>query len=148
MAKLKSIFIIFTAFTLSVVSSAADHAWYSPNANPNYVDTISIRLTDNAKDVCWTNLMDVREYSKEKLELQDYRVVSEMGNFTFRVNVDSFRDSQGWCVYSVELTIDTNMTNNGVVGIFKIGNVRSSGVSRAHVNSEVISAIQKMIDEM
>jgi len=145
---LKTSFWFSVIFLASIFSSTATAQWYSSGGTSESVSSISVSLVDNAKDACWTNLREVREYAEEKLRLKRYNVVADDGDYTFEISVGAFRDNQGWCVYSHQISIEAVTLRDNVFGFHNIGRSGAWGVNKANTNKSIISIIQSMIAEM
>ena len=140
--------IAVTVAVLLTTSSAAN-AWYSRGANPTSIGTISVALSDGAKDACWTNLREVREYAEEKLKIKGYNFVAEQGDgYLFEITVDAFRNNAGICVGTFEVEIWATNYRNRVIGGHKIGSFGSHGSNQNNFNTWVIEVISDMIEEM
>tara|TARA_R110000787_G_scaffold7939_2_gene26754 strand:- start:7 stop:450 length:444 start_codon:yes stop_codon:yes gene_type:complete len=139
------------ALTVAVLltTSSAANAWYSTGANPTSIGTINVVLEDGAKDACWTNLREVREYAEEKLKIKGYNAVAEKGDgYTFEISVDAFRSDAGTCIGHYATTIWASNYRNGIFGVHEIGNRGSFGTNPNNFNTWVINLISKMIAEM
>jgi hypothetical protein len=140
---------IAVTVTVLLTTSTAANAWYSESANPTSIGTISVVLQDGAKEACWTNLREVREYAEEKLKIKGFNVVEEESDgYLFKITVDAFRSDAGTCVGSYNVQISASNYRNGVIGIHVIGSFGSYGTNQDNFNAWVIGMISKMIEEM
>ena len=82
------------------------------------VKHLSVMLNDNAKDACWTNLTETREYAEEKVRMAG-GTLHETGQKYFGeyydliVRVNSHRSRSGLCFGSLEVTLGTAAEING-----------------------------------
>ena len=131
------------------ISSSAAYAGFAASANPTSVGPINVKLVDGAKDACWTNLREAREYAEEKLKIKGYDVVAKYaGEYEFRINVNAFQDNRGVCVGNIEVSIEAPITHDGIFGYHVIG-IKSTIVTNSNnLNKLVIGRISGMIDEM
>ena len=99
-----------------VATSASSELW-----SLDYVSKIkhlSVSLRDNAKDACWTNLTETREYTEEKVRMAG-GTLYETGQKYFGeyydliVTVNSKRSRNGLCFGSLEVTLGTATEING-----------------------------------
>ena len=140
---------VTVAVLLTTSTTANANGWYAPSANPTSIGTISVGIADAAKDACWTNLREVREYAEEKLRIRGYNVVAEIGGgYEFAISVDAFRNDAGSCIGTFDVQIWAGNTRNGVFGFHEIGSVQNYGTNRNNLNNWVIGVISEMIEEM
>ena len=139
------------AVTVAVLltTSTTANAWYSKTANPTSIGTISVGIADGAKDACWTNLREVREYAEEKLKIKGYNVVAEMGGgYEFAIKVDAFRSDAGTCIGKYSAQIWASNIRDGVTGFQEIGSSGNYGTHPNNFNNWVIELISNMIEQM
>jgi hypothetical protein len=140
---------IAVTVAILLTTSTTANAWYSKTANPTSIGTISVEITDGAKDACWTNLREVREYAEEKLKIKGYNVVAEMGDgYKFTIAVHAFRSDAGACIGDYSVEIWAGNTRNGVFGVHEIGSDGNYGTHPNNFNNWVIGVISKMIEQM
>ena len=66
---------ILTAVCLLLTSMTASYSFgIVKQFTPNNVKSIRVNINDGASDGCWTNLMEVKRYAEDKLELVGYRI--------------------------------------------------------------------------
>lgn len=68
------------ALLLSTIASAAwpeERIYVDPRAtiSPASFTNVSVRLADDARNGCWTNLGEVKTYAEDKLTLKGFTVV-------------------------------------------------------------------------
>ena len=127
------------------------NAWYSSGADPTSVGPIEVELEDGAKDACWTNLKETREYAEEKLRGRGIKVTDtkDAAGYKFSIAVNSFRlDNRDECIYNILLQIYKNSTVAGLFGVHEIGSGGGFGIHPKNANNAVISNVQEFIDEM
>ncbi len=76
------------------------HEAFSPTINPR----ITVVLSDGAREGCWTNLKETREYSEAKLHEAGFEVVADASEATA----------------AFEISVDSNRTNTGCYGTIRI----------------------------
>lgn len=133
---------------LFTTSNAANAQWYSSNANPGSIGSVTIALIDDAVNACWTNLRDAREYAEEKLEIKGYDVVVEGGDYIFDITVNAERISNGSCYGSVSVQIWASNVRDGVFGAHEIGTTAGISYNPSNINNWVIEMISAMIARM
>jgi predicted extracellular nuclease len=131
------------------ISSSAAFAGFTASGNPTSVGSISVYIRDNAKNACWTNLREAREYAEEKLKIKGYNVLAnEAGRYNFEIEVNAFRDSRGSCIGTYRARIYAVNWLDGVVGFHEIGENGGHGTNSDNFNSWVIEIISDMVGEM
>jgi hypothetical protein len=138
----------FLAITLAVLFTAtnAANAWFIPE--PNSIGSIEVALGDNARNACWTNLRQAREYAEEKLVIERYDVLADDGEYIFNISVTGGRDIRGMCIGYVEVSISAGSIHNGVVGLHFIGEEGGTFVRPGDLNNAVIEVISTMVGQM
>ena len=58
--------ILLTVFLLMLTTQAS--AWVSKGFVPKNVSQITVNISDQANDGCWTNIGEVKRYAEDKLE--------------------------------------------------------------------------------
>jgi hypothetical protein len=140
-------FLAITAAVLFTTTNAAN-AWYSSGANSSSVGSITVKLYDDAKNACWTNLREAREYAEEKLDIEGYNVLAEGVEYNFQIYVLGERHNSGGCFGNVRVSIWANNYRNGVFGGHEIGSVSGVYVNQDNLNTAVIEVISRMVAEM
>lgn len=108
-------------FALATLPSVAEEVRYKdPRAviTPESFEDISVRIGDDARNGCWTNLREVKTYAEDKLALRGFTVVehdettrpSTPDNAVLNVGVLSSRSRDGGCfgVISIDLMATLN----------------------------------------
>ena len=125
------------------------NAFYSTGANPTSVGAIEVVLADSAKDACWTNLKETRQYAEEKLRNKGYSTAAKPDGYRFIISVISFRlKSRSECVYAINLQVYKGYFVDDVYGFHEIGSRSVAGIRPTNANNEVIISVQELIDEM
>lgn len=143
---IKSTAIITLSAIFHFTNPAVARPFYSHGASPDTIGSISITINDEAKDACWTNLREVREYAEEKISSKRYNLVPENGNYDFVISLNAFRQGS-ICVGSYDIQIIKITTTDGVLGFHEIGDL--GGVAtQSDFNKVMIEAVQDMTNEM
>jgi hypothetical protein len=141
-------FLAITAAVLFTTTNAANAMGYSPDADPSSVGSIIVKIDDNAKNSCWTNLREAREYAEEKLEIEGYNVLAESGEYGFNIRVVSERDNRGVCWGYIYINIWAFGVRNDVSGIHEIGSGGGAVLNQDNLNTYVIKMISQMVAQM
>jgi hypothetical protein len=144
-----SILSLITALAISLApSESLSQPYYSSEANPSSIGTISVSIIDEANGACWTNLREVREYAEEKISSKGYNLVKEKGEYYFDINLNSFRVNNGMCVGSYKIQIASPTRKNGVFGFHEIGAASGVATMPDNFNRKMIELVQYMTESM
>ena len=120
------------------------------------ITSISIVLEDEAKDGCWTNLRETREYVEEKLRSKGANLVPNYNagdhDYRFNVSVLAYR-AQGGCVATIKVSLYTilGFENTKGVKVYHVANAGEqiqliSGYPKA--NNVVLNLVREFIGEI
>lgn len=131
---------------------------YSTSAlglSPNTIQSIQVRVADNADGACWTNLKEVREYAEEKLRIEGYNVVAELQypmppDFWFWIGIGGTRDQIDTCDGVISISVQSMVRVGAFGGRFVLAPEVNRAISSAgeNLNRRVLQAVQEMIDHM
>ena len=110
---------------------------------------VSVFIADDAKDACWTNLTESREYAEEKVRSAGATVVphASIPDYVVVVRVRSVRDTAfGSCFGSIRLELVTSTMVNG--RRHEATAIESGAIFMGlqNANSRVIQSIQSFFD--
>jgi hypothetical protein len=137
-----------------MLGARADAEMVDPSIGPDEIGPVSIAMNDNAKDACWTNLKEVREYAEEKLRTKGYDLGDDseaMLNYTLAINVDAFRSKGApTCIGSIIVTVLRAAPIDQILGfhVIHMENVVASSSLNGNLNQSVIEIVQRTIDGM
>jgi hypothetical protein len=137
-----------TTFFAVHFASVSHSQFYANGANPTTVRSISVDLADDAKEGCWTNLVEAKRYAEDKMVLRGYNVVPSGGDYEFVVSVTAFRTSQGDCVGSVGVQIYASSQREEIFGFHEIGDSGGVAIVGTNVNNFVLEIIQSITEKM
>ena len=118
--------------------------------------SVAVVLFDEAKDGCWTNLRETREYAEEKLRSKGAKVVPEEvylpNSYSFLIHVLSYRTTSG-CAASIVVNLETpswvkNSNGDMIIhyGIAYRDGTLITGYDKA--NNEVLNVVKRVIDNL
>ena len=144
---------IITLLVMSVGQSA--FALYSNEAfSLSGTKSVSVALADDAKDGCWTNLRETREYAEEKLRLKGANIVPQPGmgehDYELQVSVNAFRTRSG-CVASIELELRSmtafkNLKGEFIAHFAVVGRSYKLYSGYDKMNNDVLNQVKEFID--
>lgn len=102
---------------------------------PDTIPSVRVYLQDDATGGCWTNLGEVETYTTDLLERRGYPVSGD-ASWVILISVSSERAPLGNCYGSVEFTLETFASADGVSGTLVAGG--SSWIFTGHPNANVI----------
>ena len=120
-------------------------------------ESVFVDLYDDAKNGCWTNLRETREYAEEKLRAKGANIIQEQtyleDHYIFAVGVMAYRTGTGNCVAAIDVDLKTIafLKNTNGDDVFHFASVGSrgyiiSGYNKA--NSNVLDTVKSFIDEL
>lgn len=114
---------IFVAVILALAAKTAlaeDLQYKNPRAviTPDSFDDVSVRISDDARNGCWTNLREVKTYSEDKLALRGFNVVEHddttrlltPDQAVMNVRVISSRSRNGSCFGVITVDLMSTLT--------------------------------------
>ena len=110
---------------------------------------VSVFIGDDAKDACWTNLTESREYAEEKLRSAGATVVPHASktNYVLLVRVKSVRDKAfRSCFGSIGVELATSTMINGRLHEATAIESGTIFMGLQNANSRVIESIQSFFD--
>ena len=145
---------IFIAIIMTFATQAsADFFTYADIKNLKHIEVI---LDDKAKNACWTNLTESRQYAEEKLRGAGATLFSPdtdekyMGEYhAFIIQVQSKRSkSMPLCFGSVTVRIGTPVSVNGKNYDAMAQGYHSIFMGKQNINNGVIESIQTFLEEL
>ena len=89
------------------------------SASSQYVDPkfsiknfkIFVQVIDKAKEGCWTNISETREYIKSKLSGSGAKLIDDQSNtdLTLKFAILAQRTGHGWCYGNMSLRLTANV---------------------------------------
>ena len=135
---------------ISLLSPIAASAWVNEKFSRNLVNDVWVLTQDEVSGGCWTNLKQSREYAEEKLRSKGYNVTAQRGSeYIFLISAVGFRDSTGWCVASITISLETLALVDDVMAVSAtIG--RKSGVTQIknNINNDVTDYISDLMNDL
>lgn len=134
-----------STYFLATTSSAAI---LPTDLNPTNFGEISVVITDDASDGCWTNLGEVETYAGDKLRSLGYTISNKPTSGTFSVMVNSERREGGKCYGNVHIQIYRPTFDKGLLGYLEVARQGGIFVGYDNANSLVLGHVKKLADEM
>lgn len=102
---------------------------------------VEVILVDDARNACWTNFKESREYAEEKLQglgatLYENEVKDYGDYYVLMVVVQSVRANDGFCYGAITISLETGTEINGSFhqGVLKNNTSAFTGATNANVN--------------
>ena len=136
---------ILMSFVAANFATAADY--FTANDFKN-LGSISVVLKDEARDACWTNLTESREYAEEKVLMSGSKpsIVEDRSwgrDYLLIVKVGSHRsEALGLCFGNIEISLITGAEYNGFVHEAGLARYNAYFMGLNNANQEVINSIQ------
>ena len=121
--------------------------------------SIDIKLIDDARQGCWTNLKEVREYAEEKLRMKGAIVVDLRNSYPlasnqqYRLDIGVvgnrlYKNGDGPCNGRVIVELRTIASINGIYHTALAGSYIGSGLFRNNVNQLTLDMVQSLMKEL
>ena len=137
---------ILMSFVAANFATAADY--FTANDFKS-LGSIRMVLKDEARDACWTNLTESREYAEEKVIMTGSKPQPKSedrywGNdYLLVIKVTSKRNKAlGLCYGDIEIALITAVEYNGFIHEASLWNYNGPFMGQNNVNREVINAIK------
>ena len=141
--KILVLFLLVFCFSQAMAGTAQ-------NYNRNLIQDVYVVTADSAKGGCWTNLKNSREYAEEKLRSKGIKTRSEPGaEYILKIFVLAFRDKTGWCVGTVQTSLETLALVDDTMPVSATVGKRSILLqAKDNLNNEVLDTISKLISDL
>ena len=139
---------IIIAFLMTISTQASTQEMtYSDLRNLR----VNVLLADSAKDACWTNLTESREYAEEKLRSAGATVVlhPSIPNYFLRLKVMSKRNKAlPLCYGSIRVELLTPTMVNGRDHMATAITYEGIFMGRQNINTGIIESTQAFFDQL
>ena len=143
-------------FSFSLQSQASEGTWGEENVKLSDLE-VEVVLSDDARDGCWTNLREVREYAEEKLFSRGIKRVKSFdyqnpNHYRFNISVVAARiynDNSGPCAGHISLDLVRYAPVNGWFHIVTLYDGKDSlFLDKANLNNKVLEQVRLKINDM
>ena len=122
------------------------------------MESVKVVFEDGAKNGCWTNLKESREYVEEKLRQKGAKITdrdtlinAKSKTYMFYINVNAkriYKDGTGPCYGSVKAELETITTVNGDTGFFILADDASILLRSDNFNNVILDIISDLVREL
>ena len=128
------------------------------SASSQYVDPkfsiknfkIFVQVIDKAKEGCWTNISETREYIKSKLSGSGAKLIDDQSNtdLTLKFAILAQRTGHGWCYgnMSLRLTANVMLGDYTILGTFYQKN--KVDIKSQHFNNSALKWLDKNLSDL
>ena len=156
-ATLLTITLAFLMILAVQIRPAAANLW-DQDFKLSEIAGVEVKLVDDAKKGCWTNLREVREYTEEKLRMKGAKIlnlgdknplaVANTYNFQIHVNADRvYANGSGHCYASYNIRLYTFELVNGNYHAAVAGAYLGLALLD-NLNRDVLEFVNKFINEL
>ena len=121
--------------------------------DPNFSITdfkVFVQVIDKAKEGCWTNISEIRNYIKNKLSRSGAKLIDDQSktDLTLKFSVLAKRTGHGWCYgnMSVSLTANVILGEYMVLGTFYQKN--TVDIKSQHFNNSALKWLSKTLPDL
>ena len=155
----KLLFTNLTLLFLLLCSSFArsENIFYDKDFSVNNASAFKISLLDDAKEACWTNLKETREYAEEKLKMLGGKIeefnlpLASNNQYQLQVHVQLsriFANKTGPCFGSISMEIMTYALVNDLFHKSVIVNYDARLLHKVNLNQAVITALSEFFSDL
>ena len=122
------------------------------------MESVRVIFEDGAKNGCWTNLRESREYVEEKLRQKGAKITdrdtlinARLKTYMFYLNVNAkriYKDGTGPCYGNVKAKVETITTVNGDDGFFILKDEGSIILRTDNFNRDILDIISDLVREL
>jgi hypothetical protein len=143
---------IFAASLVALTSGslAADEGYTLPDDfDRQAMETIAVGLIDDAKDGCWTNLIEVRSYAEGRVTEAGLRVDPE-SPYTLLISMQANRPEGGPCVGMAEASIEMAATGipQELYGQMILLSTRAVLMSEDNLNQSLLEGVRLITEAL
>ena len=130
----------------------------SPGFKLSSTTSVKVKLNDDAKDGCWTNLRETREYAEEKLRSKGANIVPERryGNHDYQLTVSVVGgrlNVNNKCIANITLELVTmvvlkNSSGDDITHFADVHQNEHLIAGYNKVNNSVLDYVKVFIDEL
>ena len=136
--------------TIIVVSASSTSAQY---VDPNFSIKnfkVFVQIIDKAKQGCWTNISDTRNYIQNKLSESGVQLIDDQSktDLTLKFSILAKRTGHGWCYgnMSLRLTANVMLGEYMILGTFYQKN--TVDIKSQHFNNSALNWLDKTLPEL
>ena len=129
---------------------------FDQNVKLGDIGPIYIQIIDGARNGCWTNIKEVKNYASDKIELlggtlTDDIDVARFEGAAFSISITAERlDSVAVCYGSVRVKVESlslDINDFKTVGMFVYSEAGSAAASGNNLNNMILDVLQKALSE-
>lgn len=111
---------------------------------------VFVEIIDKAKEGCWTNISDTREYIQNKLSESGVSLIDDQSktDLTLKFSLVAQRTGHGWCYgnLSLNLTANVRLGEYMILGTFYQKN--TVDIKSQHFNNSTLNWLEKTLPEL
>lgn len=141
-------FILLLTFVVGMANSASSQ-YVDPNFSIKNLK-VFVQVIDKAKEGCWTNISETREYIKNKLSESGAKLIDDQSktDLTLKFAILAQRTGHGWCYgnMSLRLTANVMLGEYMILGTFYQKN--TVDIKSQHFNNSAMRWLDKNLPEL
>ena len=111
---------------------------------------VFVQVIDKAKEGCWTNISETRNYIKNKLSESEVQVIDDQSktDLTLKFVLLAQRTGHGWCYgnMSLRLTANVKLGEYMILGTFYQNN--AVDIKSQHFNNSALKWLSKTLTDL
>ena len=146
---LRALQVLILIGLLGVFALDAHAQFVSDDLSPVTIGNVSVKIHDEATDGCWTNLGEVKNYAKDKLELKGYKISdTNFEYYTIYVLVATQRTEEGRCFGSINIQVLKAEISGGIFGFHEVANHGGIFNYAENANNYILNLINELTSKM
>lgn len=141
-------FILLLTFVVGMANSASSQ-YVDPNFSIKNLK-VFVQVIDKAKEGCWTNISETREYIKNKLSESGAKLIDDQSktDLTLKFAILAQRTGHGWCYgnMSLRLTANVMLGEYMILGTFYQKN--TVDIKSQHFNNSAMRWLDKNLPDL
>ena len=141
-------FILLLTFVVGMANSASSQ-YVDPNFSIKNLK-VFVQVIDKAKEGCWTNISETREYIKNKLSESGAKLIDDQSktDLTLKFAILAQRTGHGWCYgnMSLRLTANVMLGEYMILGTFYQKN--TVDIKSQHFNNSAMKWLDKNLPDL
>ena len=141
-------FILLLTFVVGMANSASSQ-YVDPNFSIKNLK-VFVQVIDKAKEGCWTNISETREYIKNKLSESGAKLIDDQSktDLTLKFAILAQRTGHGWCYGNMSLTLTANVMLGEYMILGTFYQKNTVDIKSQHFNNSAMRWLDKNLPEL
>ena len=111
---------------------------------------VFVQIIDTAKEGCWTNISETREYIKNKLSNSGTKLIDDQSNtdLTLKFSILAQRTGHGWCYGNMSLSLTANVMLGEYMILGTFYQKNTVDIKSQHFNNSALKWLDKNLPDL